>query len=411
MEYKRTKLYTKDFVDNHKCEYTTDNKKFQDLTGKTFQQLTVLKIHYRNSPHTFWFCQCTCGNIVSKNTSQLNSGKHKMCTNCSFKIQAELMSVDVGVRWQQIRDKIKNDIELVEVLPKKWKILCKDCNTPFLQDHSAIMNPSYKGTPCRCDNGVKFMQWTTDLREIQIKDLCSSRDLNFIGWVDPSGYSRNTSRILLECNNSHPAYQISINNFLSASSYGCPLCFEDRRGAGKKFNTEKFIEDARVVHGDKFDYSEYEYTCSRTPSRIKCRVCDLPFNASYDNHVNKGRGCPHEKGKTHLYTYILAIYDKDALVGIKIGKATNHINRIKEHIVRNPHLVLEVIGVWQYPDTDWCNKAETSVKRTFKGSHIDPINFKSGNTETLCPTEIESVIEVYEYHMGKRINFIKEHNT
>lgn len=54
--------------------------KFEDLTGKKFNRLTVLCLGERNSCNQLqWKCKCDCGNIVLVTTSFLKSGHTKSC--------------------------------------------------------------------------------------------------------------------------------------------------------------------------------------------------------------------------------------------------------------------------------------------------------------------------------------------
>lgn len=54
--------------------------KFEDLTGKKFNRLTVLELAERNSSGQIqWKCRCDCGNIVFATTSYLKSGHTKSC--------------------------------------------------------------------------------------------------------------------------------------------------------------------------------------------------------------------------------------------------------------------------------------------------------------------------------------------
>ena len=46
---------------------------------------------------------------------------------------------------------------------------------------------------------------------------------------------------------------------------GCPKCYGNFRKT-----TEQFIEEARKVHGDKYDYSKVEYVNATTKVRIIC---------------------------------------------------------------------------------------------------------------------------------------------
>ena len=55
-----------------------------DLTGQRFGRLVVLKPASKKGKHTYWDCQCSCGNIKSISTSHLRSGHSKSC-GCSLR--------------------------------------------------------------------------------------------------------------------------------------------------------------------------------------------------------------------------------------------------------------------------------------------------------------------------------------
>lgn len=59
----------------------------------------------------------------------------------------------------------------------------------------------------------------------------------------------------------------------------------------EKTKTEIFIEKARKIHGDKYDYSKAEYINARTKT---CIICPKhgEFWQSPDSHNNQKRGCP-----------------------------------------------------------------------------------------------------------------------
>ena len=70
------------------------------------------------------------------------------------------------------------------------------------------------------------------------------------------------------------------------SGQGCPTCY-----GNKKLTTEEFIERARKVHGDKYDYSNVEYLGNE--SKI-CIICPKhsEFWQTPHNHLH-GQGCPY----------------------------------------------------------------------------------------------------------------------
>ena len=70
----------------------------------------------------------------------------------------------------------------------------------------------------------------------------------------------------------------------------------------KKLTTEEFIEKARGVHGDKYDYSKVNYINSKTKIYIICPIHG-EFEQTPSNHLhkNKPQGCPKcKKNKLRL---------------------------------------------------------------------------------------------------------------
>lgn len=54
--------------------------RFEDLTGKKINRLTVLELAERNSSGQIqWKCRCNCGNIIFATTTYLKSGHTKSC--------------------------------------------------------------------------------------------------------------------------------------------------------------------------------------------------------------------------------------------------------------------------------------------------------------------------------------------
>lgn len=56
------------------------------------------------------------------------------------------------------------------------------------------------------------------------------------------------------------------------SGQGCRYCAIDRVSRSKHYDTEKFVEKARRVHGDFYDYSKVDYVSSRDKVIVVCPV-------------------------------------------------------------------------------------------------------------------------------------------
>lgn len=75
---------------------------------------------------------------------------------------------------------------------------------------------------------------------------------------------------------------------------GCPMCSPTR-----KSTTVEFIERARVVHGDEFDYSEVVYTSSRHPVIVICNTHGR-FHVTPNKHISARQKCPKCCSNTKL---------------------------------------------------------------------------------------------------------------
>jgi len=82
----------------------------------------------------------------------------------------------------------------------------------------------------------------------------------------------------------------------------CRKCSSEELSVKKTKSLEDFIEDARKVHGDKYDYSNVDYKNSNTNINIICKKHDFEFPQTPANHL-KGNGCPicaESKGEKYV---------------------------------------------------------------------------------------------------------------
>ena len=82
----------------------------------------------------------------------------------------------------------------------------------------------------------------------------------------------------------HGEFQIRACNHIQG--HGCAKCSKNKR-----YTTESFIEEAKKVHGDFYDYSETIYVNAKTKVKIICPKHG-PFWQNPNNHL-KGIRCPH----------------------------------------------------------------------------------------------------------------------
>jgi hypothetical protein len=95
-------------------------------------------------------------------------------------------------------------------------------------------------------------------------------------------YSSNKAHVTITCRDHGSFSQIAA---VHLRGNGCPEC-----GGNRKHSTESFIEKARAVHGDRYDYSQANYDGAHAPVTITCPDHG-PFRQSPTSHF-MGKGCP-----------------------------------------------------------------------------------------------------------------------
>lgn len=86
----------------------------------------------------------------------------------------------------------------------------------------------------------------------------------------------------------HGPFQTKPTYLLAGS--GCPICGKSKSAAARKLGLEGFVQQARRVHGDRYEYPPQDYVGNKTKVRILC-----PDHGEYlqtpNSHLG-GRGCP-----------------------------------------------------------------------------------------------------------------------
>lgn len=72
---------------------------------------------------------------------------------------------------------------------------------------------------------------------------------------------------------------------------GCPSCGKEQSIDGRRLTKKQFIERARKIHGDNYDYSNVSYVNNTTKVEILCELHGA-FAQAPSHHLN-GTGCPN----------------------------------------------------------------------------------------------------------------------
>lgn len=100
-------------------------------------------------------------------------------------------------------------------------------------------------------------------------------------------YENCRTKVCIICPEHGEFWQLADNHLRNES--GCPICWKNKRGISKSFTKEYFIEKAKIIHGNKYDYSKVNYT--RSKDKV-CIICPEhgEFYQQAHHHLN-GHGC------------------------------------------------------------------------------------------------------------------------
>ena len=107
-------------------------------------------------------------------------------------------------------------------------------------------------------------------------------------------YVNANTKVCIICPKHGEFWMLPSNHTHKTRPQGCPKCKAESPNP-KRLTTEDFIRRAKEVHGDKYDYSKVEYVDYRTKVCIICPIHGEFFQQP-GNHL-MGNGCPRCLGK------------------------------------------------------------------------------------------------------------------
>lgn len=112
-------------------------------------------------------------------------------------------------------------------------------------------------------------------------------------------YKDNKTPVIVICPK-HGEFCTIPNNHLKGIS-GCPKCNDELKHQKYSKTTEQFIEDAKRIHGDRYEYNKVYYYNKETPVVIICKDHG-EFKQIPNAHLS-GAGCPKCKNKNQTLLF------------------------------------------------------------------------------------------------------------
>ena len=174
----------------------------------------------------------------------------------------------------------KYDYSKVEYVNANTHVLikCNECGEYFKQTpHSHLYG---QGCPFCSHRSYKYT--VDEVKKIIEKKYNGKYDTRLI-----KEYKNNKQKLPLICDE-HGYFEASLNDL--NNGHGCQACGKIKNYVNIRKTKDDFINDAKCVHGDKYDYSKVEY---KSAHEKVCIICPKhgEFMQSPNEHL-KGKGCP-----------------------------------------------------------------------------------------------------------------------
>lgn len=253
--------------------------------------------------------------------------------------------------------------------------------------------------PCGCS---KKHVHTKEQYKILCKRKADELGYKFLGF--PHNWDKINTSVSMSCPE-HGDWHTSTINMLLNGERGCPQCrTEALRKSLLKPDSEmiaSFFASGAFHPDTKFWRSDRKTkTGAKTYWHVYCPECGTQ-GESLSSGLHKGSkpcACSKHRQKT---AYINLIKDVDSVVSVKYGITTNIRRRLPEQNNKSIYEV-ENYGTWVFDTVRLCKLAERECK-SLSGPVLTELEFPDGWSETTYPSNIESIIRIYEQHGGVRV--------
>ncbi len=326
---------------------------------------------------------CNCGEICQKTFRQIITAV-LLCNRCKFIVEANLKHNDIY------------NYDKADFITGKIKvtITCK-IHGDFMQTPKA--HKEGQGCP-KCG----FDKISTG----KIKSIDNFiNDANLVHHnkydYSKSIYIHNNKNVIITCK-IHGDFLQTPSNHLSKK--GCPKCSKVYRK-----NTEEYIQEVIKIHGDKYDYSEVEYTQAHAKIKIICKIHGI-FEQAASSHLHTKTGCPKCK---------LPLYSKMSIDWLNYKNISNNIihaeNEGEFRIIGTPYhadgycketnTVYEFLGDWFHGNSK--KFKHTDIHPLLKVTYGDLYNKTQKRKETIISLGY-NYIEIWEYDWKNAIKNLKK---
>lgn len=166
-----------------------------------------------------------------------------------------------------------SEVEYIDNRNTKIKVICLK-HGPFYRTYGSLVQ-DHMGCP-ECRKAIPRITNTEILIE-RAKEVHLDKYL-----YDKTKFISSKNKVIVTCP-IHGDFEVLPTNLVKGR--GCPKCGD------KGWTQEEFIEKAKQIHGDQFNYSKVQYQSFRKRIILTCNYCGHTFEVLPQHHI-QGRKCP-----------------------------------------------------------------------------------------------------------------------
>lgn len=182
--------------------------------------------------------------------------------------------------------------------------------------------------------------------------------------IDFTNFKNLTSKIKFICNDCGYEFYRMVSPAINRRIKGCQKCHNKKHSLNMMKSTDEYVNEAKELYGDKYDYSKVVYTGSANKILVKCNECGNEFEIEANSHL-QGHGCPyHYTNKSHAEDEIL-----EFIKSIYSGKVLTHCrNVLRKHNELDIYIPGKQIAI-EYDGVFWHNELNKPMNY-----HLDKTN-------------------------------------
>lgn len=268
----------------------------------------------------------------------------------------------------------KYDYSKVEYVNNKSKvcIICPEHGEFFQEPHNHLKG---KGCPVCAKEITRPKKYNTEkfINE-SIKIHGYKYDYSKTDYIDES------TKVCIICPNHGEFWQTP---YLHLNGSGCKKCAVEKNGIEKRKTTEHFIEKAKLIHGNEYDYSKAKYITAKNKVCIICKKHGEFWQSPW--HHLSGCGCPSCSHPVSKIENEIVDYLKSILGDVEIEQNNRKVLNGKELDIYIPSLkfAIEYNGLYWHTDnihsdrnyhlnkTKECNKNGIKLIQIFEDEYLN----------------------------------------